>query len=203
MVPFNGAMYVGSGIQGGGIDRVNKIGPAAAELIRINPDDSWDLIVGDRRAGRNDREPLSGLGSGFGDVFNGYVWSLCVHDGWLYAGTDNWSVMLRWSSLRDSPPKVVRFFGHIDPEVIVANGAGADLWRSRDGENWMPVTRRGFGNLYNAGIRNLVSTPHGLFAGTSNLFGPRVAVRHGTEWVYEDNPHGGLEVWQGNGGAAV
>ena len=84
----------------------------------------------------------------------------------------------------------------------MANEGGADLWRSRDGENWMPVTTRGFGNLYNGGIRNLVSTPYGLFAGTSNLFGPRVAVCHGSDWVYEDNPRGGLEVWLGDSGVA-
>jgi len=201
MVSFDDAIYVGTGIQGGGFDRVNKIGPAAAELIRINPDDTWDLIVGDHRAGEKDREPLSGLRSGFGNFFNGYVWSLGVHDGWLYAGTFDWSVLLRWSTLREAPRNVVRFFDHFDPEVIVANEGGADLWRSRDGENWMHITRQGFGNPYNAGIRNLVSTPHGLFAGTANLFGPRVAVRHGSEWAYEDNPRGGLEVWLGDSGA--
>ena len=136
-------------------------------------------------------------GAGFGNFFNGYMWSLAVHDGWLYAGTNDWSVMLRWSTLREAPRKVVRFLNHLDPEVLIANASGADLWRSRDGENWMPVDRHGFGNPYNVGIRNLVSTPYGLFAGTANFFGPRVAVRHGSEWVYEDNPRGGLEVWHG------
>ena len=64
-----------------------------------------------------------------------------------------------------------------------------------------PVTRRGFGNAYNLGIRNLVSTPQGLFVGTANLFGPRVAVRaEGGGWQYEDNPLGGLEVWLGHDG---
>jgi hypothetical protein len=201
MVPFKGAMYIGTGIQGGGTDRVNKIGPAAAELIRINADDTWDLIVGDHRADDRHREPLSGLRSGFDNLFNGYVWSLCVHDGWLYAGTCDMTVMLRWSTFREAPPKVVRFFRHLDPEFVVANNGGAELWRSQDGENWMPVTRRGFDNPYNNGIRNLASTPFGLFAGTANLFGPRVAVRHGAEWVYEDNPRGGLEVWLGDKGA--
>jgi hypothetical protein len=202
MAPFKGSMYVGTGIQGGGVDRVNKIGPAAAELIRINPDDSWDLIVGDNRRDEKHKEPLSGLRSGFGNLFNGYVWALGVHDGWLYAGTCDMSIMLRWTTLREAPPRVVRFFHYMDPEAIVANEGGADLWRSQDGENWLQVTRHGFGNPYNNGFRNLVSTPRGLFAGTANLFGPRVAVRHGSEWVYEDNPSGGLEVWLGDKGAA-
>lgn len=203
MKTFKGALYVGTGIQGGGNDRVNKIGPAAAELIRINPDDTWDLIVGEpREIDGMRREPLSGLAAGFGNFFNGYMWALESHNGWLYAGTNDWSVMLRWSTLSEAPPKVARFFNLLDPEVMIANASGAELWRSRDGENWMPVNRQGFGNPYNVGIRNLVSAPHGLFAGTANFFGPRVAVRHGSEWVYEDNPRGGLEVWLGSDGRA-
>jgi len=198
MASFNDSIYVGTGLQGGGMDRVNKIGPAACELLRINPDDTWDVIVGDPRPNDKDHEVLSGLGSGFGNFFNAHVWSLVVHDGWLYAGTYDWSVMLRWTSSRESPPKVVRFFEILDREVLVANEGGADLWRSRDGENWMPVTRQGFGNPFNAGFRSLVSSPAGLFVGTANLFGPRVAVRHGTEWVYEDNPKGGVEVFRGS-----
>jgi hypothetical protein len=202
MTSFGGAIYFGTGIQGGGTDRVNNVGPGAAELIRINADDSWDLIVGDVRADDRKREPLSGLRAGFGNFYNGYIWSFAVHRGWLYAGTYDWSVMLRWSSPREAPPKVARFFELLDPETVIANEGGADLWRSRDGENWLPVTRQGFGNPYNIGIRNLVSTPHGLFVGTGNFFGPRVAVRRGSEWAYADNPRGGLEVWLGNRGAA-
>jgi hypothetical protein len=125
------------------------------------------------------------------------VWSLSVYDGWLYAGTFDWSVFLRWATTDDSPPKAARLFNMLGPETIVANQAGAELWRSRDGENWLPVMRQGFGNAYNFGIRNIVPTPHGLFVGTANSFGPRVAVRVDSEWAYEDNPLGGLEVWHG------
>jgi hypothetical protein len=204
MKPFKGALYIGTGIQGGGSDRVNKIGPAPAELIRINANGTWDLITGEPRNGHGKRhEPLSGLAAGFGNFFNGYMWALEEHKGWLYAGTNDWSVMLRWSTLSEAPSKVVRFFNLLDPEVMIANASGAELWRSYDGENWMPVNRKGFGNPYNVGIRNLVSTPHGLFAGTANFFGPRVAVRRDSQWVYEDNPRGGLEVWLGNDGRAV
>ncbi len=202
MAPFKGAMYVGTGIQGGGTDRVNKVGPAAAELIRINPDNSWDLIVGEpRRTDDGWREPLSGLRAGFGNYFNGYIWSLAAHDGWLYAGTFDWSVMLRWSRLSEAPRPATKLAEHIPPHVIADNEGGADLWRSRDGENWLPVTRQGFGNAYNFGIRNIVLSAGGLFVGTANSFGPRVAVQRDTEWVYEDNPRGGLEVWLGNSGA--
>ena len=201
MCAFRGALYVGTGIQGGGTDRVNRIGPAAAEVLRVNPDDSVDVIVGERDdSGRSgaDREPLSGLGAGFGNFFNGYMWALAEHDGWLYCGTYDWSVTLRWLLLDRAAPRVRDLLIRIGPESVIAADGGADLWRSADGENWLPVDRRGFGNPYNWGIRNLVSTPQGLFVGTANVFGPTVAERRGEAWVYSDNPRGGLEIWQGD-----
>ncbi|WP_226573216.1 hypothetical protein [Acuticoccus sediminis] len=202
MAAFNGSVYVGTGIQGGGTDRVNNVGPAAAEVIRINPDDSWDIISGDARVIDERRiDPLSGLRAGFGNFFNGYVWTMAVHDGWLYAGTYDWSVTMRWAKLDQSPPRARSLFEKLGTETVIENEGGADLWRTRDGENWLPVTRRGFGNAYNFGIRNLVSTPRGMFVGTANVFGPRVAVRDGDGWVYEDNPLGGLEVWMGQDAA--
>ena len=199
MTEFNGALYVGTGIQGGGNDRVNKIGPAAAEIIRINADDSWDLIMGDRDDSPTPaRAPLSGLRAGFGQFFNGYIWAMGVHDGWLYCGSYDWSITLRWARLdATSDPMMRRLMQSIGPETIIAAEGGADLWRSADGENWLPVDRQGFGNPYNWGIRNLVSTPLGLFVGTANVFGPRVAVRTDAGWEYQDNPDGGLEVWLG------
>ena len=64
--------------------------------------------------------------------------------------------------------------------------------------NWLPITRTGFDNLYNLGLRNLVSTPHGLFVASANPFGPRVAVADAQGWHYQDNPRGGLEIWLGS-----
>ena len=75
---------------------------------------------------------------------------------------------------------------------------GFDLWRTQDGENWVHVTRTGFQNPYNYGCRGIISTPHGLFIASANPFGPKVATQPDPkkwEWVYEDNPAGGLEVW--------
>ena len=201
MLPFKGALYLGTGLQGGGNDRVNKIGPAAAELIRINSDSTWDLIVGEERDVDGKRyEPLSGLRSGFGNFFNGYVWSLVAHNGWMYAGTYDWSVMLRWSTLSESPPKVGNFsiclvLNLLSPTQAVLSCGEAGMartgCRSISAVLATPI-------ISVSGI--FVSTPNGLFVGTGNFFGPRVAVRRGSEWVYEDNPRGGLEIWLGNDG---
>lgn len=196
MAEFKGALYVGTGIQGGGNDRVNKVGPAAAEVLRVNADDSVDVIMGDRDEDR-DRDPISGLTAGWGHFFNGYMWAMAVHDGWLYCGSFDWSVTLRWAKLDGAPARVRDLMLRIGTENIIAAEGGADLWRTADGENWLPVDRRGFGNPYNWGIRNLLSTPAGLFVGTANVFGPTVAIREGDGWTYQENPDGGLEVWLG------
>lgn len=199
MCAFNGALYLGTGIQNGGNDQVNQIGPAGSELIRVWPDDSWDLLVGDvrdTRAGR--KRPLSGLRAGFGNLFNGYFWSMTVHDGWLYVGTMDSTVWLRWLDQNAYAPATRKLLDGVGVETILELDGGCDLWRSADGENFIPVTRNGFGNLYNLGFRNLVSTPFGLAAAAANPFGPQVAARDGAgRWQYAANPRGGLEIWLG------
>jgi hypothetical protein len=160
MLVFKDALYVGTGIQNGGYDHRNKIGPAGAEIIRIAHDGSWEIIVGDERDGKF---PLSGLPAGFGSISNGYIWRMGVHDGWLYAGTMNWSIILRFNRLKGQSQKLNWLLEQVGIENLIKNQGGFDLWRSFDGENWLPVSRQGFGNSYNYGLRNIVSTPHGLF----------------------------------------
>ena len=74
-------------------------------------------------------------------------------------------------------------FNHIGLDMIKKN-RGFELWRSYDGENWIPVDRKGFGCIFNNGIRNLVSTPKGLFVGTANPFGPKIAKEINGNWEY-------------------
>jgi hypothetical protein len=198
MIGFKDALYVGSGIQNGGFDRVNNIGPAGAELIRIWPDDSWDLIVGSPRSTPEGRKiPWGGFPPGFGNFFNGYFWSMEVYDGWLYLGTMDSSTWINWLRPDAYGGHARSLIEAVGAENIVANEGGCDLWRSADGENWIPVTRTGFDNTYNLGVRNLGATPYGLFAALANPFGPKVAVQQEGKWVYTDNPRGGLEVWMG------
>ncbi len=124
---------------------------------------------------------------------------MAEHDGWLYVGTYDWAITLRWARLDRMPGQVRALMSRVGVDRVVEADGGADLWRTADGENWIPVCKRGFLNPYNWGIRNLVSTPQGLFVGTANVFGPTVAMRNDTGgWEYRDNPDGGLEVWQGH-----
>jgi hypothetical protein len=194
MYPFKGALYVGSGIQGGGVDRQNKVGPAPPELIRIYPDGHWDLLVGDARDTPDGRkEPLSGHLPGFDNFFNGYFWRMCEHQGWLYLGTFKWSALLGYANRNRWPDAFSAIINQIGPQAILENNSGFDLYRSYDGENWVPVTTNGMDNPYNIGLRTLISSPHGLFIGTANPFGPKYIPLNGRH--YQHNPRGGCEVF--------
>lgn len=199
---FKGALYIGSGIQNGGIDSYHGVGPAAPELVRFHPDSGdWDLIVGQaRQTPRGFKKPISGYRPGFDNFFNGYFWRMAEHDGWIYMGTFDWSLMLRYANRDNWPAWFRRMAESVDVENIVHDQSGFDLYRSFDGENWLPVSTDGFDSPYNYGIRSLTSTPYGLCLGTANPFGPRVAVpnKRGGGWHYEHNPRGGLEIWCGH-----
>jgi hypothetical protein len=199
MAAFNGALYLGTGIQNGGYDRTNNIGPAGGEVIRVHSDDSWEIVVGTpRMTPVGWKEALSAIPAGFGNLFNGYIWSMAEHDGWLYVGTMDSVIWVEWLDLARYPERTRRVVDGIGRERILEVEAGCDLWRTADGENFLPVTRAGFDNRYNLGLRNLVSSPAGLFAGTANPFAPRVAIRAADgSFEYADNPRGGLEIWLG------
>lgn len=193
MCEFKGALYVGSAIQGGGIDRQNKVGPAAPELIRIHESGEWDLIVGDSRdtpSGR--KEALSGYMPGFDNFFNGYFWRQCEHEGWLYLSTFDWSALLGYATRDQWPQSICNIVNDIGVQEILDNQSGCDVYRSFDGENWVMVTRNGMDNPYNIGVRTMVSSPHGLFIGTANPFGPKIWPLGGNR--YEPNPRGGCEI---------
>ncbi len=199
MRSFKNHLYVGSAIQDGGYDVPNKVGPAAVEIIRINPDDSWDLVVGESRSTPEGlKVSLSGLRAGFGSFFAGYIWSMCEHEGHLYVGTADWLCSLRYSNYKNWPEKLRKTLPPKLIEELIHKFGGFDLWRSKDGCRWTSVSRNGFENYYNIGIRNMVSTPHGLFVGAVNAFAPDVAVKRVAGWNYEPNPRGGLEIWLGS-----
>ncbi|MCP4875296.1 MAG: class I SAM-dependent methyltransferase [Gammaproteobacteria bacterium] len=199
LTTFNGHLYVGSCVQRGGYDPDNKVGPAASEIIRIHPDDNWNLVVGEPRYTPDGlKVPLSGLGPGFGKFSAGYLWSLCVHEGWLYAGTFDWLMSLPYKNTDNWPENIRRTFSYAGIEDLILDYGGCDIWRTRDGCLWIPVTHNGFNNFYNYGARTMVSTPDGLFVGMANPFGPEVAVMRKAGWRYEENPRGGLEIWLGS-----
>src|SRR5262249_6574948 len=145
--------------------------------------DTWDLVMGDPRMTRlGFKVPVSGLGPGFDNAFTGYIWRLREHDGVLYAGTYDSAAYLPFVDRSTWPPAMDRLLDLGLAERFLRQRGGCELWRTSDGNHWTPVTRNGFGNSYNWGIRSLLSTPHGLFVGTANPFGPKVAVHGPGGW---------------------
>jgi hypothetical protein len=137
--------------------------PIVSELIRINPDDTWELVAGNPRpinrkgipcpTNSSIMCPTSGLPDGFGNIFNVHFWRMQEHNGILYLGTNDSSVQYRGTGL----------------EPFVKEEFGADLWASQDGNKWVRLSRNGLGNFYNFGIRNFASSlKYGLFVGTAN-----------------------------------
>jgi hypothetical protein len=141
-----------------------------AEIVRINPDDTWDLIVGAARDTPDGwKAPLSGMYSGFNWVLNEHIWRMAEHEGWLYIGTnDMTSLNMKNWPIMDGP-----YLG-----AVLRAQQGYDLAATRDGVYYTIIDRAGFGDGLEIGIRNFVSTPHGLFFGTSN-------------------PYYGLRIWRG------
>ena len=128
------------------------------ELIRINPDDTWDLIVDRPRATPDGwKVPLSSFDSEFDWPLNVHIWRLQAHEGVLYAGTIDQSTRL----LRGIP-----VIGKVFEKKF-----GFDLYGSPNGWYWTPITTNGFGNKFQMGLRTFASTPHGLFLGTYNSWG--------------------------------
>ncbi len=195
---FGDALYVGTAIQDGGYDREYRVGPSPGEVLRVFPDDTWEIVAGTARlTPLGVKVPVSGLRPGLNNFFNGYIWRMCVHDGWLYVGTFDWSGYMRYFAVDQWPEILREFVARLGVEETIRQEGGCDLMRTRDGNRWFCVTRTGFDNPYNSGIRTMVSTPHGLVVGTINPFGPEVAVRRDGEWQYVSNLRGGLEVWLG------
>ncbi len=199
MAEYKGALYVGTGIQNGGRDQNNNVGPGASEIIRVWPDDTWEVVVGEPRMTRfGFQSPVSGMGPGFNNPFSGYFWRITAHEGSLYVGNFDSSSFLPFADVSHWPEWVQRMLQREGMDRFLQYRGGCELWRTHDGDNWTAITRNGFGNPFNFGIRTLVSTPQGLYVGTANPFGPQVAVEGPGGWRYEENLRGGTEVWRGD-----
>lgn len=146
MEVFKGQLYVGT----------NR----PTELIRIGPDDDWELVVGEPRMTPDGfKMPISGLGNGFGSWFNGHFWRMGTWQDHLYVLTWDWSVGLQSSVFSVSLDK------------MFSTNYGFNIYRSSDGIQWTAVTHTGLGDVNNSGGRSIEPTPFGLFIGTARQGG--------------------------------
>lgn len=178
MAVFKGLIYIGTGLPGLGYDKLNDVGPGAAEVIRLDADNRWELVVGQPRCSPFGLQiSLSGLGTGFGDRYNSAIWSMVEHNGCLYAGTNHWRAAESARAGSDI-------------------SGGGQLWGSTDGEEWEPIILDGCHNPLNMGISRMLSTPWGLLLGISNH--QEFASLGGMSGIHQSpSLPGGGEVWLG------
>lgn len=162
MSVYNGRLYVGTA--------------TFTEVIRINADDTWDLVVGTPRqvpTSSGDLEwkyPTSNLGAGFGNTLNDHAWQMDPAFGFFYIGTYNASTASRLEPNGD----------------LLLPSMGAHLYQTEDGWYFVPITTNGFastypisndayedpidphGGIFDYGIRTMATTPFGMFLGTAD-----------------------------------
>jgi hypothetical protein len=124
-------------------------------------------------------KPIFGS-AGFGNPFNSYTWSMEVYDNKLFIGTMDYSYNLA-VNINTSLTNLLRFVIFKMPTLYELNTKnlpfresydyGADLYYFRDNNSpAVAVTRDGFGNYSNFGIRTMVANKSGLYIGISNPF---------------------------------
>ncbi len=104
MMPFNGYLYVGSAITGGiiSVDPEKQYVPFKGfDLIRIDADDNWELIVGGDpihpSVPSKGKRGKSRYSSGFGNAFNCYCWQMHEYNGRLYLSS--WDAALLYKDV--------------------------------------------------------------------------------------------------------
>lgn len=165
------------------------------DVVRIDAQDNWQLVIGGKPKKPTNPttgtrgKALSHMPSGLGNPFNLYCWQLEEYNGEFFLGTFDWSVLIKPLVPAIVPaalnlPALFEELLQIFLSVLLTVGDaiypfnGFDLYKSKDGIHWYPITLNGLGNPHNYGARLLFRTLNGRF----NL---------GTA-----NPFDGCEVWQ-------
>lgn len=117
MTVFKNALWVGTSMFPLSVEPPYLLPPKGFEFIRVDADDTWNLVIGDYFAQKPAegvptlRVPESGWPGGFGNFLNIYCWSLKEFDGVLYLGTFDMSsflyVLLEDESLQEAIGQLV------------------------------------------------------------------------------------------------
>lgn len=179
-----GRLYVGTATQ--------------TEIIRINPDDTWDLVVGTPRvvpATGEWKYPISNLDAGFGHTLNDHAWQMDDPYNFLYVGTYNASTGARFDPVNGP---------------LLQHNMGAHLYRTPNDWYYSPITTNGFaspsdpfGGRFDFGIRTMASTPYGAFLGTTNDYYGLAIFRANKRTSPQVDSPGRLEVEQSTRGGAL
>jgi hypothetical protein len=175
MKAFRNDVYVGS-MAVPGVTKPGSFAMKGFDVIRIRPNDTWQLLVGNRTptipvpGGPSTRTAITGLPSGFGMPTNLYCWNMEVYNGWLYVGSMDMSSMLRAAS--DAGVEMPDMGMGIPDSFmkLFLKAAGFDLWKTPNGLAWLPVTITGLGDYKNYGARTIRVHDNKLYIGTANPF---------------------------------
>lgn len=166
--------------------------PMGCDIIRIDKNDKWQLIVGGNpfiplaSAEEQNRRSLSGLGSGFSNPFNVYAWQIQEYQGKLLVSTfdDSSNMEVILDTLLANKAALIDLIGEpvtcllieVYKTVVeilreVRYPIGFDLYISEDGVHFNSVFLNGLYNPNNYGGRILyVDSRNKLYIGTANPF---------------------------------
>ena len=166
--------------------------PRGCDIIRIDKNDNWELIVGGNpfspptSTTKELQKSAPGLGSGFNNPFNVYAWQIQKYDNKLLVSTfddsSNMEVILdtlmvnRLALGQLIGPKVTGLLIEIYKSIVgilrkIKYSKGFDLYISKDGIHFESIFRNGLDNPNNYGGRILYVDDHkNLYIGTANPF---------------------------------
>ena len=176
---FQGDVYVGT-MSGAAFRMMNGFGPmpppsdpieamgglGGMQIYRFDEKDRWERVMPSECI----RSPfLVEILGGWINPLNLYIWRFGVVDGRLCAGTFDIGTgfdLLGWGTAEPGSLQDILI------KLGLRNPRGFDLWSSSEGRGWLPISRDGFGDKWNYGVRSFASDPStgDLYLGTANPF---------------------------------
>lgn len=165
--------------------------PMGADLVRIDKEDNWELVVGGNPINPSDPvtgkrgKACSGYESGFSNPFNVYIWQVKKFGNTLVATTFDHGTNME--TLRNivllnkeiiismTSEKIYNIILQLYNLVlcffeIVNYPKGFDTYVSSNGINFKPLNLTGLGSSNNYGGRTLMVDDNNLYIGTANPF---------------------------------
>lgn len=166
--------------------------PLGFDLIRIDKDDNWSVIVGGKPILPSEpltgcrNNPLSGFNSGFNNYFNVYGWQITSFKDNLVLTTCDFStniitIIVGLISMKDSNIAkwgCKNYYALLNCYLKILSiiqkykyPMGFDMYTSKDGCHFRPVNLDGLNNPTNySGRTLLVTSEDDLYLGTANPF---------------------------------